>query len=202
MIVVVAVQSLSHFQLFVAPWMQQAWLLCLPLSPRVCSNSCPLSRWCYLTISSSASPFSFCLQSFPASGSFPVSPLFTIGGQVFSLRIGPSGEQSGLIYWHLPTWGGSSFSVVSFCFFTLFMGFLKQKYWSGLPSPSPVDHVLSELFTMTPPSWAALHGVTHSFIELCKPVHYNKVMIQEGEKTVIRGWKDISKAHIWPRTSI
>ena len=34
-------------------------------SPRICSNSCPLSQWCYLTISSSATPFSFCLQSFP-----------------------------------------------------------------------------------------------------------------------------------------
>ena len=37
------------------------------LSPRVCSNSCPLSGWCYLTVSSSATPLSFCLQSFPAS---------------------------------------------------------------------------------------------------------------------------------------
>ena len=53
----------------------------LPLSLRVCSNSCPLSPWCYLTISSSANPFSFCLQSFPASGSFPVSWLFTSSGQ-------------------------------------------------------------------------------------------------------------------------
>ena len=51
------------------------------LSPRVCSNSCPLSRWCYLTISSSATPFSFCIQSFPASGSFPMSWLFVSGGQ-------------------------------------------------------------------------------------------------------------------------
>ena len=42
-------------------------------------NSCPLSQWCYLTISSSAAPF-FCLQSFPASGSFPMSQLFTSGG--------------------------------------------------------------------------------------------------------------------------
>ena len=49
------------------------------LSPGVCSNSCPLSWWCYLTISSSMAPFSFCLQSFPASGSFPGSQLFTSG---------------------------------------------------------------------------------------------------------------------------
>ena len=47
----------------------------------LCSISCPLSRWCYLTISSSVIPFSFCLQSFPASGSFPMSRLFKSGGQ-------------------------------------------------------------------------------------------------------------------------
>ena len=52
-----------------------------PLSPGVCSNSCPLSLWCYLTISSSVSPLFFFLQSFPASGSFPMSQLFTSGGQ-------------------------------------------------------------------------------------------------------------------------
>ena len=55
---------------------QHTRLPCLSLSPRLCSNSCPLSRWCYLTVSSSATPFSFCLQSFPASGSFPMSQLF------------------------------------------------------------------------------------------------------------------------------
>ena len=46
---------------------------CLPLSPVVCSNACPLSQWCCLIISSSAAPLSFCLQSLPASGFFPVS---------------------------------------------------------------------------------------------------------------------------------
>ena len=46
-----------------------------------CSNSCPLSQWCYPTISYSAAPFSSCPQSFPASGSFPMSCLFTSGGQ-------------------------------------------------------------------------------------------------------------------------
>ena len=61
--------------------LQHTRLLCLPLSPRVCSNSCPLSQWCHLTISSSATPFSFCLWSFPASGSFPMNQLFISGGQ-------------------------------------------------------------------------------------------------------------------------
>ena len=50
-------------------------------TPRACSNSCALSRWCHPTISSSVSPFSSCLQSFPASGSFLMSQLFTSGGQ-------------------------------------------------------------------------------------------------------------------------
>ena len=46
------------------------------------------------------------------------------------------------------------------------MGFSRQEYWSGLPFPSPVDHILSELYTMTCLSWMALHGMAHSFIEL------------------------------------
>ena len=51
------------------------------LSPRVCSNSCLLSQWCHPTILSPATLFSFCLQSFPASASFPMSQLFASGGQ-------------------------------------------------------------------------------------------------------------------------
>ena len=49
--------------------------------PRVYPNSCPLSQWCHPTISSSVVPFSSCLQSFPASGSFQMSQLLTSGGQ-------------------------------------------------------------------------------------------------------------------------
>ena len=73
----VVVQSLSHVWLFVTPRMWHTRLLCPPLSPGVYSNSCPLSQWCSPTISSSATPFSFCLQYFPVSGCFPVSQLFT-----------------------------------------------------------------------------------------------------------------------------
>ena len=50
------------------------------------------------------------------------------------------------------------------------MGFSRQEYWSGLPFPFPVDHILSELSTMTCPSWVALNGMAHSFIELDKAV--------------------------------
>ena len=56
-------------------------LPCPSPSPRVCSNSCPLSQWCHPTISSSVTSFSSCLQSFPASGSFPMSQFFASGGQ-------------------------------------------------------------------------------------------------------------------------
>ena len=61
--------------------LQHTRLPCPLLSPGVCSNSCPLSQWCHLTISSSVTPFSSCLQSFPASGSFPIRQLFTSSDQ-------------------------------------------------------------------------------------------------------------------------
>ena len=54
---------------------------CPSLTPRVYTDSCPLSRWCHPTISSSLIPFSSCLQYFPASGSFQMSQLFAKGGQ-------------------------------------------------------------------------------------------------------------------------
>jgi len=61
--------------------LQHTRLLCLSLFLGVWSNSCPLSQWCHSTISSSVIPCSSCLQSFPASGSFPMSWLFASGGQ-------------------------------------------------------------------------------------------------------------------------
>ena len=61
--------------------LQHARLPCLSPTPGTCSNSCPSSQWCHPTISSSVVPFSSCLQSFPASGSFPMSQFFASGGQ-------------------------------------------------------------------------------------------------------------------------
>ena len=80
---VVVVQLLNSVWLLRPHGLQHATLHCSPLSPRVYLNSCPLSQWYYLTISSSAAPFSFCLQSSPGSASFPMSWLFTTGGQSF-----------------------------------------------------------------------------------------------------------------------
>ena len=60
---------------------QHARLPCPSPTPGACSNSCPLSQWCHPTISSSVILFSSCLQSFPASGSFPTSQFLASGGQ-------------------------------------------------------------------------------------------------------------------------
>ena len=82
------VQSLGRVQLFATHELQHGRLPCPSLSPGVCSNSCPLSQWCCPTISSFVVPFSSCPQSFPASGSFPMSKLFSSGGQ--SIGASPS----------------------------------------------------------------------------------------------------------------
>ena len=85
-------------------------------------------------------------------------------------------------YWAPTNLGSSSFSVLSFCLFILLMGFSRQEYWSGLPFPSPVDHILSELSTITRLSWVALHSMTHSCIELrqgcgpCGEINYYSLM--------------------------
>ena len=79
--------------------LQHPRLPCPSPTPRACSNSCPLSRWCHPTTLSSFGPFCSCLQSFPASGTFPMSRFVTSGGQNigFSFSISPSNEYSGLI---------------------------------------------------------------------------------------------------------
>ena len=73
--------------------LQHARLPCPSLSPRIGSNSCPLSQWCHPTISSSVVPFSSCLQSFPASGSFPMSQFFESSGQSIGVSASASVPQ-------------------------------------------------------------------------------------------------------------
>ena len=70
--------------------LQHSRLPCPSPTPRACSNSCPLSRWCHPTILSSVITFSSCLQSFPASWSFPISHLFASGGQSIGASISAS----------------------------------------------------------------------------------------------------------------
>ena len=81
-------------------WTEHARLPCPSPSPGAYSNSCPSHWWCHPTISSSIIPFSSCLQSFPASGSFQMSHFFAnrwLKYWRFSFSISPSNEYSGLI---------------------------------------------------------------------------------------------------------
>ena len=76
--------QVSHSVVYDSLWpheLQHARPPCPSPTPRIHPNPCPLSQWCHPTISSSVIPFSSCLQSFPASGSFPMSQFFTSGGQ-------------------------------------------------------------------------------------------------------------------------
>ena len=82
---------------------------------------------------------------------------------------------SPVAYWAPTDLGSSTFSILSFCLFILFTGFSRQEYWSGLLFPSPVDHALSDLSTMTQPSWVDPQAWL-SFIEL--------------DKTVVLAWLD------------
>ena len=117
-------------------------------------------------------PGSYAILLFTASGFASITShihnwaLFLLWLRVFIL----SGSISLLISSSIlgTYWPGGFIFQCPFCLFMLFIGFLRQEYWSGLPFPSPVDHILSEHSTMTCLSWVALHGMAHSFIELDK----------------------------------
>ena len=80
-------------------------------------------------------------------------------------------------YWTPLGPGSSSSSVICFCLFILLMGFSWPEYWSDLTFFPPVNHILSELSTVTHPSPVAMHGMAHSFTELRKPFHHDKAVI-------------------------
>ena len=101
--------SCSISQTCLTPWSQglkHTRPLCPSPSPRVCSSSCPLSQWCHPTISSSVIPFSSCLQSFPASGSFTMSWLFASGGQSIGVSVSASVLPMNIQYWFPLVWTG------------------------------------------------------------------------------------------------
>ena len=86
--------------------LQHTRLPCPTPTPRACSNLCPLSWWCHPTISSSVILFS-CLQSFPASGSFPMSQFFTSGGQSIGVSASASVLPINIQDWFPLGWTGS-----------------------------------------------------------------------------------------------
>ena len=85
---------------------QHARPACPSPTPGAYSTSCPLSWWCHPTISSSVIPFSSCLQSFPASGSFPMSQLFTSGGQSIGVSASTSVLPMNTQVWSPLGWTG------------------------------------------------------------------------------------------------
>ena len=86
--------------------LQHAGPTCPSPTPGVYPNSCPLSQWCHLTISSSVIPFSSCLQSFPASGSFQMTQLFASGGQSIGVSASTSVLQMNTQDWSPLGWTG------------------------------------------------------------------------------------------------
>ena len=104
----------------------------------------------------------FHYQSYPQLGVVLALALFPVSGVISSLF------SSSILGTYWP--GEFIFQCHIFLPFHTLYGVLKQDYWSVLPFPSPVNQVLPELSTMTHPSWVALHGMAHSFIELDKAV--------------------------------
>ena len=118
--------------------LQHTRLFCPPLSPRVCSNSCPLRQWNYLTILSSPNPFSFFLQSFPASGFFPMSQHFASSGQ-------NTGASTSASVFPMNIQGSSQSKELSRVFSST--GVQKNQFFSAQPSlwtTSPICTWLSE----------------------------------------------------------
>ena len=86
--------------------LQHARLPCPSLTPGAYSNSCSMSQWCHPTISSSVIPFSFCLQSFPALGSFPMSQFFASGSQSIGVSASASVLPMNIQDWFPLGWTG------------------------------------------------------------------------------------------------
>ena len=129
---------LSHVQLLQPHGLQHTSLLCPPLSPRVCWNSCPLSQWCHPTISSSAAPFFFLPSIFPSIRGFSNESALHIRWPKywsFNFIISPSSEYSGFI----------SFRIDWFAFLAV-QGTLKNCYRNTkYPAPNKIKITVSDI---------------------------------------------------------
>ena len=109
--------------------LQHTWLPCPSPIPRAYSNPCPSSQWYHPTISSSVVPFSSCLQSFPASGSFQMSQFFASGGQSVGVSVSASVLPMNIQDWYPLGWTG-------------WISLLSKVYHSCFNLPSPPHHGL------------------------------------------------------------
>ena len=114
-------------------------LPCPSPTPGVCSDSRPLSQWCHPTISSSVIPFSSSLQSFPASGSFPMSQFFTSGGQSIGVSASPSVLPMNIQDWFPLGWTGLISKGLARVFFTITVE--KHQFFSAQPSLWSNSHI-------------------------------------------------------------
>ena len=136
-----SVQSFGRVYSLRPQGLQHARLPCPSPTLGACSNSCPLSRWCYPTISSSIVPFSSCLQSFPASRSFPVSQFFASGGQSIGVSASVWALPMNFQDWFPLGWTGL-ISLQSKGFSRVFSNTTVQKY---------------EFFSVQPSLWSNCH---------------------------------------------
>ena len=193
-------------------------LPCSSLSPGVCSNSCPLSRWCHPTTSSSVTPLFSRPQSFPASESFPVSRLFASGGQSIgasaSASVLPVSTQGGFPL-ELSGWVSLQSKGRSGVFSSTTVG--KHRFSGAQPSlwyPSSEKRLFSSPWSgVQPVVWLALsicvlpfretsaldQGESSLFAKLRKGFeHWNKTQIKM--KGIVKGvaWGKLWECH--PRT--
>ena len=138
-IIIAIVQSLSPV------WLQHNRLPC-PVSPGVCSHFYPLNWWCHPTISSSVTPYSFCLQSFPALRSFPLSWLFASGGQSIGASVSASVLPMNIQDWFPLGWI-SWISLLSKGLSRVFSSTTVQKhqFFSAQPSLWSNSHIYTQL---------------------------------------------------------
>ena len=122
--------------------LQHARPPCLSPTPRVHSNSCPLSRWCHPAISSSVVPFSPCPQSLPATGSFPMSQLFAWGGQSIGVSASASVLPMNTQDWSPLKWTGWIF-LQSKGLSRVFSNTIVQKhqFFGAQPSSQSNSHI-------------------------------------------------------------
>ena len=120
---------------------QHARLSCLSPTPGASSDSCPLSQWCHPTISSSVIRFSSCLQSFPASGSFPVSQFFALGAQGIGVSASASVLPMNTPDWFPLGWSGL-ISLQSKGLSRVFSTTIqKHQFFSAEPSSQSNSHI-------------------------------------------------------------
>ena len=129
--------------------LQHTRLPCASPTPRACSNSCPSNRWWHPTISSSVISFSSCLQSFSASGSFPMSQFFASGGQSIGASAPASGLSMNIQDWfplRLTGWISLQSKGLSRVFFNTTVQ--KHQFFGTQPSLRPNSHIHTWLLTV------------------------------------------------------